>query len=144
MRGRYIDGLIAASIASFALTAGTAQATPPSGVTGEIISKQISQSSQIEIVREEITIEPGGSTGWHYHDGQVSGIVKQGTLSHYGPTCQKDGTYHAGDRIKEVSGPGYVHIGRNLGTTPVVLDVTYINPIGKPLAESVPAPGCPF
>lgn len=144
MRDRYLYGLIAASIASLALMAGDAQATPPSGVTSKIISKQISQTSKFEIVREEITIQPGGSTGWHYHDGQVSGTVKKGTLSHYGPTCQKDGTYHAGDHIEEASGPGYVHIGRNLGTTPLVLEVTYINPIGKPLAESAPAPGCPF
>ncbi|MFD9631548.1 cupin domain-containing protein [Streptomyces violascens] len=135
-------GVIAVTVASLALTVGTAQATPSRGVTATIISKET--SSTAEIVRAEITIQPGGSTGWHYHDGQVSGTVKEGTLSHFNSTCASDGTYHAGDRITEDSGPGYMHIGQNRGTTPVVLDVTYINPIGKPLSEDVPNPGCSF
>jgi hypothetical protein len=37
-----------------------------------------------------------------------------------------------------------VHIGRNLGTTPVVLDVLYVDPAGSPLSEDAPNPGCPF
>jgi hypothetical protein len=37
-----------------------------------------------------------------------------------------------------------VHIGRNLGTTPVILEVIYINPAGKPLAQDAANPGCRF
>jgi hypothetical protein len=43
----------------------------------------------------------------------------------------------------EPSGARHVHIGRNLGKTPVVLDVLYVDPAGKPLADSAPNPGCP-
>lgn len=135
-------GLIATLTASFALTAGTAQATPSYGVTATVISKETSPTR--EIVRAEITLQPGASTGWHYHDGQVSGAVEEGTLSHFDSTCKSDGTYHAGDHITEDSGPGYVHIGQNRGTAPVVLEVTYVNPIGKPLSEDAPNPGCSF
>jgi hypothetical protein len=46
--------------------------------------------------------------------------------------------------IFEEPGPGDVHLGRNLGTTPVVLLVLYADPVGSPLTVSVPNPGCPF
>jgi hypothetical protein len=36
------------------------------------------------------------------------------------------------------------HIGRNLGSIPVILQVIYVDPIGKPLAEDAPNPGCDF
>ncbi|MFI7675894.1 hypothetical protein [Actinophytocola sp. NPDC049390] len=38
--------------------------------------------------------------------------------------------------------PVHVHIGRSLGSTPVVLDVLYILPTGSPLSQDAPDPGC--
>ena len=35
-------------------------------------------------------------------------------------------------------------IGRNVGAVPVVLQVTYIDPAGKPLSEDAGNPGCGF
>ena len=49
-----------------------------------------------------------------------------------------------GSSISEPAGPEYVHIGRNLGTTPLVLDVLYVLPHGSPFAEDAPNPGCDF
>ena len=40
--------------------------------------------------------------------------------------------------------PDHVHIARNLGTTPVVLEVTYVDPAGAPTSDSAPNPGCDF
>ena len=37
-----------------------------------------------------------------------------------------------------------MHIGRNLGTDPVILQIIYVDPVGKPLAEDAPNPGCDF
>jgi hypothetical protein len=37
-----------------------------------------------------------------------------------------------------------VHIGRNLGSTAVILDVLYVDPAGSPLSEDAPNPGCDF
>ena len=35
-----------------------------------------------------------------------------------------------------IEGPGYVHEGKNEGSVPVVLDVTYIVPKGDVLSET--------
>ncbi|GAA4620321.1 hypothetical protein GCM10023196_003850 [Actinoallomurus vinaceus] len=96
------------------------------------------------IVVREITLPPGQSTGWHYHDGNLFGYVKQGTLSHFDSSCKPDGVYRTGSTIVEPAGSNHVHIGRNLGTVPVVLDVLYILPVGSPLSEDAPNPGCDF
>ncbi|MGH3797648.1 MAG: cupin domain-containing protein [Pseudonocardiaceae bacterium] len=87
---------------------------------------------------------PGGSTGRHYHDGTLYVLVRQGTLTHHSWDCSIDGVYSAGNALVEPSGADHVHLGRNLGSTPVVLDVVYRNPTGSPLAEDAPNPGCPF
>jgi quercetin dioxygenase-like cupin family protein len=92
----------------------------------------------------EITIAPGGSTGWHWHDGRLYGVIKQGTLTHNMSDCSNDGTYYAGDSIAEPSGADHVHIGRNLGSTPLVIQVLYIDPAGSPPSEDAPDPGCGY
>jgi hypothetical protein len=35
-----------------------------------------------------------------------------------------------------------LHMGQNLDTEPVILDVVYLVPIGSPLFENVPTPAC--
>ena len=92
----------------------------------------------------EITIAPGGSTGWHHQDGTLYAQVLQGTLTHHGADCAIDGVYSTGSTLVESSGADHVHLGRNLGSVPVVLGVLYHNPAGSPLAEDAPNPGCPL
>jgi quercetin dioxygenase-like cupin family protein len=87
-------------------------------------------------------VQPGGSTGWHYHDGTLYGAVKQGTLTRTMSDCTTTFTHRAGATLVEE--PAHVHIGRNLGTTPMVLIVLYVNPSGSPLSEDAPNPGCDF
>lgn len=55
-----------------------------------------------------------------------------------------DGVYPPGAPITEASGPGNVHVGRNLGPTPLVMWVLYIKPTGAPLSVDMPDPGCGF
>jgi quercetin dioxygenase-like cupin family protein len=95
-------------------------------------------------VLREITIAPGGSTGWHYHPGPVFGLVKKGVLHHNMADCSSHGVFGPGQTISEPSGAEHVHIGRNLGTTPVVLDALYKAPVDSPLAVSASNPGCVF
>ena len=38
-----------------------------------------------------ITIDPGGSIGWHWHDSTLVGAIKQGELTHYAANCSVDG-----------------------------------------------------
>jgi quercetin dioxygenase-like cupin family protein len=135
--------VVGAVIAGLSLAATAANATPPGpGVTGTVITDKIVGDKHIVI--REITLPPGQSTGWHFHDGNLVGLVRQGTLSHFDSSCKSDGVYRTGNSIIEPSGANHVHIGRNLGRTPVVLDVLYILPVGKPLSEDAPNPGCDF
>ncbi|MCC5477578.1 cupin domain-containing protein [Streptomyces sp. NPDC059680] len=139
LRAAVTGALTAATV----LACGTAQATPPGpGVTARIISRTTIDGTDYTL--REITVPPGQSTGWHYHDGPLYGVVKQGTLSHFDSACASDGVYRRGATIQEPAGADHVHIGRNLGDTPLVLDVLYVLPHGAPFSEDAPNPGCPF
>ncbi|MDX8049603.1 cupin [Lentzea sp. BCCO 10_0798] len=134
--------LITALGLSSAVPPRVAGATPGSGVTAVTIFDQTVGDTQY--VLKEITIAPGGSTGWHYHPGPVKGVVTRGVLTHHDSDCSIDGVYRPGQFINEPNGTGYVHLGRNLTTAPLVLEVLYQNPVGNPPAVSTPNPGCSF
>jgi hypothetical protein len=132
----------AITFAASTALAAPAPATPPRDTEGTILWE--SSDAGTDYVFRVITIAPGGSTGWHYHPGQLLATVKEGVLLHNRVDCSVDGFYVAGQDITEKGGPGYVHIGRNVGPTPLVLQVLYLNPAGAPLAEDAPDPGCGF
>ncbi|MFQ6329568.1 cupin domain-containing protein [Nocardia sp. CWNU-33] len=94
-----------------------------------------------EVIARQTVIEPGGTSGWHYHDGTLVVFVARGTLDHPYADCVPV-TYRRGRLFREPSGPDHPHVARNRGTTPVTLFVLYLNPAGSPLAHSVPPPGC--
>jgi quercetin dioxygenase-like cupin family protein len=127
--------------ASLALP-GTASATPARDADGTVLWQMTDDGK--DYVFREITIAPGGSTGWHSHDGQLLGVVKDGILMHNRADCTMDGLYVAGQSIAEKGGPDYVHIGRNVGPGPLVLQILYIDPAGAPLSDDAPDPGCGF
>lgn len=131
-----------ATLLALFATQASAHATPPIDVTAVVLSKQTVGGK--DYIVSEVTIAPNGSTGWHTHQGLIYGIVKSGRLTHYAADCRQDGVYTAGDPITDPSGPDHVHLGRNEGTTPVVLDVTYVDPAGAPTSDGVANPGCDF
>jgi quercetin dioxygenase-like cupin family protein len=135
-------GVVALTAAGTVFAGGAAAlATPPGpGVTGTVLSQTTVGAT--DYILREITIPAGQSTGWHYHDGTLYGWVKQGTLSHFNSACKSDGVYPRGSFIREPAGADHVHIGVNMGKTPVVLDVLYVLPHGKPFSEDAPNPGC--
>ncbi|MDX6260440.1 MAG: hypothetical protein QOH84_2128 [Kribbellaceae bacterium] len=141
-RGIRRAALAGVAAAGLAFVPAVADATPSSGVTATILS-QTTVGGKDYILRE-ITIAPGGTTGWHHHDGTLYAFVKQGTLTHSDSTCATDGVYRTGAAFTEPSGADHVHIGRNLGKKPMVLEVLYVNPAGAPLSEDNANPGCPF
>ncbi|MEU5099205.1 cupin domain-containing protein [Streptomyces sp. NPDC020996] len=141
MRHALRTAVVGTVVAGTVLTCGTAGATPPGpGVTGRLISQ--TTIGDTDYVLREITVPPGQSTGWHYHDGPLYGFVRQGTLTHYHADCTVDGVYRTGTTVREPSGPDEVHLGRNQGDTPLVLDVLYVLPHGAPFSEDAPNPGC--
>jgi quercetin dioxygenase-like cupin family protein len=136
---RWFALLAAATVpASMALSA-PALATPGVNIDAVIISQ--ATVNGVDYITKEITIQPGGNTGWHYHDGRVFGVVREGTLTRTMDDCSVV-VSPVGSAVTEASGADHVHIGRNLGPVPLVLWVDYIEPAGSPLAVDVPDPGC--
>ncbi|MGK5543192.1 cupin domain-containing protein [Streptomyces sp. URMC 127] len=89
----------------------------------------------VQVNFRELVFPPGAATGKHCHHGQLVAVVKSGTLTHYAPVYPGGvHVYRTGDSV--VEGTGYVHEGRNEGSTPLVLWATYMTPQGKPLAET--------
>ncbi|WP_405491269.1 cupin [Nocardia sp. NBC_00511] len=134
-----------AGLAALALAtslAATANATPSTGITAVILSR--TTIGDTDYILREITIAPGGSTGWHYHDGTLYAVLRQGRMSHFDSSCELDGSGGPGTAFVERAGTTNIHIERNLGTEPQILDVLYVLPTGSPLSEDAPNPGCPF
>src|SRR3954466_4655764 len=113
----------------------TAFATPGVSIDAVVISQATVDG--VDYITKEITIQPGGSTGWHYHDGRVFGVVREGTLTRTMADCT-DIVSETGAAVTEESGTNHVHIGRNLGPVPLKLWVDYIEPAGAPLSVEVP------
>ncbi len=100
-----------------------------------------------EVVTQEITIAPGGHTGWHSHPGPVLVQIRSGTLTFYSaddPSCTGH-SYAAGQSFMD-PGRGHVHIARNLSSTPLTLVAVYFDvPAGASPRIDAPAPGtCGF
>jgi quercetin dioxygenase-like cupin family protein len=136
---RWFALLAAATVPASTVLAAPASATPGVNIDAVVVSQ--STVNGVDYITKEITIQPGGNTGWHYHGGRVFGIVREGTLTRTMADCT-DVASPAGSAVIEESGPNHVHVGRNLGPGPVVLWVDYIEPAGSPQAVDVPDPGC--
>jgi quercetin dioxygenase-like cupin family protein len=136
------------------LAAVPAFATPGSSASGTIVArgaavdKVVTRGNQpYDAVAQHITIAPGGHTGWHTHPGNAVAIVKSGALTIYdGDDRSCEGRdYTAGDVYID-PGYGHVHIGRNEGTTPLEIVVTYLDvPLGGGVRIDSADPGnCTF
>jgi quercetin dioxygenase-like cupin family protein len=134
------------------VVAATALATPPSGLTNVPLARGTNTSDgtiplQVgtDVAMAQITVVPGGSSGWHSHPGGAIIVVKTGTLTVYesvGSRCQTS-TYSAGQAF--VERPGEVDQVVNTGTVPYVLFVTFPRvPQGESARIDEPDPGtCP-
>ena len=138
---RWFALLATAIVPASLVLSATASATAP--VMADAVTISQSTVNGIDYITREITIQPGGSTGWHYHDGRVFGVVREGTLTRTMADCSEV-VSPEGSAVTEDSGRDHVHIGRNLGPGPLKLWIDYIQPAGAPLSVEVPDPGCPI
>src|SRR6476469_3773736 len=115
-----------------AVYGGIALATPPSKLTNVPLARGTNVSHGTiplqfgaDVAMAQITVDPGGSSGWHSHPGGAIIVVKQGSLTVYGSTGNKceTTTYGAGQAF--IERPGEVDDVLNLGTAPYVLLVTF-------------------
>lgn len=138
----------AVCVAGFAAAPSAAVATPGSGVTAKTLAEggteggvEIHAEGHTDVAYRKLTIEPGGSTGWHHHPGRLLAVVKSGTLTRTLEDCSVE-VSGPGDTVLEPVGAEHPHIGRNLGTEPVVLYATYVKPAGSPDSVDAADPGC--
>lgn len=128
--------LVTSTLIIGTLGIAAAIATPPSGASRTEISRGIVDGggpvlfeSGKETVVLKVTLQPGGSTGWHSHpDGGVF-IVDKGTLSNYGlngAECTPAQT-PAGRAYFVPPHALHAHLGRNEGSVPVEVTVYYFN-----------------
>ena len=81
-----------------------------------------------EVLVQEITIAPNGTTGWHSHPGPVVVVVKAGALTYVREdrgVCVET-TYPAGTAFVD-PGQGHAHTAFNRGTENLVLIATYFD-----------------
>jgi quercetin dioxygenase-like cupin family protein len=133
----------------FALTVAPGVATAPSQLTNVPLAVGVNTSdgtiplqAGTDVAMAQITVNPGGSSGWHSHPGGAIIVVKQGSLTVYeslGTKCETT-TYTAGDAF--VERPGEVDQVINTGTSPYVLFVTFPRvPHGASPRTDEPDPG---
>jgi quercetin dioxygenase-like cupin family protein len=132
-----------------AATLSPGGATPPSGLTNIPLALGTNTSVgtiplQVgtNVAMAQITVDPGGVSGWHSHPGGAIIIVKQGSLTVYasvGSKCETK-TYTAGQAF--VERPGEVDQVKNTGTIPYILFVTFPRvPQGASARTDEPDPG---
>ena len=141
---------LAGVVLAFSVAPGAA--TPPSGLTQVVLARGNDVSNGTiplqfgtDVAMVQITVDPGGSAGWHSHPGGAIVVVKQGSLTVYspvGPKCQTT-TYSAGQAF--IERPGEVDNVLNTGTIPYILFVTFPRvPQGESPRTDQPDPGtCP-
>jgi quercetin dioxygenase-like cupin family protein len=156
MRSRTYLALVALLVATVpALVAMPATATPGSGASGTILARGLSVdkvktrgNQPYDVVVQQITIAPGGHTGWHTHPGSAIAVVSSGTLTIYdGDDASCTGREFAAGNVYLDPGYGHAHLGRNESTTTELsIVVTYLDvPIGGTVRLDVDDPGnCSF
>src|SRR5215218_9978115 len=135
--------LMAVAVTVLAVFVGAALATTPKGVTPTPLTRATlgkfeahNDGIEVEIQRTsadfalaKVVIEPGGSTGWHYHPGVALVAVNSGAVTEYDKNCHKS-VFKAGEGFFETNGE--VHVVRNKGKANAVLYVTFIAPTKTP------------
>ena len=87
-----------------------------------------------DVVVSTTTYAPGGFSGWHTHPGFVLVVVESGAI-----TLQVGCSFNTYSATQSFYESGTTPImARNLGTSQVVVRITYIVPQGSPVRLEVP------
>ena len=154
MKHRAVWALLATGsalvVTAFAVAPGWA--TPPVGLTNIPLARGTDASvgnlpiqNGMDVAMAQITVDPGGQSGWHSHPGGAIVVVQQGTATVYrahGSHCRVS-TYSAGQAF--IERPHEVIDVLNATSAPYVLFVTFPRvPPGVSPRTDEPDPGtCP-
>lgn len=124
--------IVGSAVVVMALSLSPGDATPPSGLANVPLALGTNASDGTiplkggtNVAMAQITVSPGGSSGWHSHPGGAIVVVQQGSLTVYeavGDRCEI-ARYSAGQAF--VERPGEVDQVINTGTVPYTLYVTF-------------------
>jgi quercetin dioxygenase-like cupin family protein len=159
MKRSRLHALLVLGTVGLGVPVGVALATPGSGVIAAPVMARATvdadnfklklrdSSNPADAVIQQVTIAPGGHTGWHTHPGPAVVLVKSGefTLYQADDRACNGTTYRTGQSFVD-AGYGNVHIGRNEGAANVELWVAYLDvPVADAFRIDAPAPGnCGF
>jgi quercetin dioxygenase-like cupin family protein len=104
---------------------------------------RIRANSDRKVLYRKAVVQPGASTGWHYHVGEEIAVINSGIFTRIdGSDCSVE-EYGPGESLVEPVGPDTVHLGINKGTEPVELYVVDIIPTtALTPTTAAPDPGC--
>jgi len=146
---------LALAAALVALPRDQAAATPPSGVTAELLARgtighaghvraagiKLQTRGPVDVATVHVTFQPGGSTGWHTHPGPALVTVKTGQLTLHRAKGCRSRTFGPGQTFLEF-GPDDVNLTRNQTAAVTETVVTFLLPVGAPVTVDAPAPSC--
>jgi hypothetical protein len=160
--------LIALGATAAPVAVGVALATPPSGLTSELLARGAAGEFRIhekgtrlrmdarkptDLALVKATLAPGGSTGWHGHPGPSMVVVKSGTVTMYEPAHDHEADEDDDDDRRrgcavQSFGPGQafvhpasVHNFVNESSATAEFYVAYFVPAGAaPLLRDEPVP----
>jgi quercetin dioxygenase-like cupin family protein len=75
---------------------------------------------------EAITVNPGGSFGWHTHGAPVAVVVTSGTLTVFDPTVAKCSPFKVSKGQAFIEPANHIHLARNDTARPATLYATYL------------------
>ena len=156
MKHRHLK-ILATFLLGLLVIVGAAIATPGIGVLGAPVHArgtladqlnvrsgsgiELVARSSVDVVTQQITIAPGGSTGWHGHPGPVLVTIKSGAMTLVyanSPGCAGR-TYTAGQSFVD-RGDEVIHNAFNLGSEPLDFWATYLVPGAPGAAFRIDAP----
>lgn len=134
---------------------GIASATAPSGVTpvAHVVGAKLPAAMKVnadgvkfqtkvptEVSVLTLTVDPGGTTGWHSHPGLAVIALSDGTGKLYAADCTAK-EIRAGEAFLEDGDDAPTEF-RNESSSPVVLTVSFIAPRDAAIIHDEAAPGC--
>ena len=133
--------LAAAAVAALALAGSSSGAQPP--IVAQPLAVGAFHATTIHAttgaaVLDLITVNPGGSFGWHTHGSAVAVVVTKGTLTVFDPAVGKCAPFKVSKGQSFVEPANHIHLARNDTATPVKLYAFYLG-IPKSAAANKPA-----
>jgi quercetin dioxygenase-like cupin family protein len=121
-----ISTVLAALVVATAAAAGKPPIFAQPRAVGTIKNPMTLKVKPGAMVLDTITIQPGGSFGWHTHGSPVAVVITSGTLTVLDPSIASCAPFKASKGIAFIEPAGHVHLARNETTKPVTLYAMYL------------------